>query len=209
VVKNRKGANWLCEIVNEPIEIEGKVYESDWVGTQKVFGTEEIRAALEMNSFVASLMDASEAFYTGLKLGSIVHYHNGFGSFVRCRVVRKEGKNELLPLALVGNWREHDLPHYNVYGEVDHRYYPRKIVDGETITPHASNIYEYPSFSSRPETPNPSTLPEVDLTLPPLTPEAEAKAALCRKIREINAACDLKSPEESFKRIREILEDEV
>ena len=35
---------WLCEVVNEPEEINGEMYDSDYLGRQDVFTTEDIIA---------------------------------------------------------------------------------------------------------------------------------------------------------------------
>lgn len=84
-------------------------------------------------------------FYEGLNVGAVVHYHNSFGQFVRCQVVIapvatdghgsfKKGDKVLKQVALVGNWRAHDL-HPDSY----HR---RSIREGTLMRPGAQNVYE-------------------------------------------------------------------
>ena len=37
VVKRSLGGAWLCEVVDEPIEIDGKVWTGDFAGAEKSF----------------------------------------------------------------------------------------------------------------------------------------------------------------------------
>ncbi len=72
------------------------------------------------------------------ELGSTIHYHNGFGEYVRgVVVVLPDGQRGIKPLELVGNW---DNSHAG--------YHAAKILgDNPGWQPHISNIYEHPSFT--------------------------------------------------------------
>lgn len=87
---------------------------------------------------------ASEKFYEEY-LGKTVHYHNGFGEYVRCEVVQapeevvvsriKKGEPCLKKVALVGNWRSHNLR--------PDSYHVKGCREGDLVRPHLSNVYEF------------------------------------------------------------------
>lgn len=115
----------------------------DFQGTQKVYGGEEIRAALGRAAAHDRMADAHTAFYEGLEVGATVHYHNGFGEYVRCEVVlnpndgscpNAQGSKCLKEMALVGKWREYDL-------RVD-GYHAKGVSEGRLFQAHATCIYE-------------------------------------------------------------------
>lgn len=89
------------------------------------------------------------AFYAGLSVGDTVHYHDGFGEFVRYEVVEapednagnmhregwQKGDKVLKPVALVGKWRMSDLG--------PHNYHVRKVREGEVCRMgNLDNLYE-------------------------------------------------------------------
>lgn len=94
----------------------------------------------------ASVVDE---WWDSQEVGTILHYHNSFGEFVRCEVVDgpwtsafeggREGKH-LQPIALVGEWKL-----LNPEG-----YHAKKVI---TRTggwrPAVGNIYEHPDYVSR------------------------------------------------------------
>jgi len=128
--------------------------------------------------------DESKAFFQNLPTDSIVHYHNSFSQYVRCQVTPDK---QLLPIALVGDWREFDLPRRDVNGEIYLGYHAQSIVNGEKFQPHAGNVWEYPQFDKK-RYKDPTNLPPIDLTVPPMTPEQSALASkhqFVEKIEEI------------------------
>jgi len=189
VLSKRGRDTWLCEIQNEPIEIDGKLYDSDWSGQQKAFLTKEINASIGMSNFFDQLGNEHDRFYASLKPGQTVHYHNGFQSWVRCTVVVKDGQNVLLPIALVGNWSKIDLPKRLQDGSIRLGYHCEKISNGETMTPNASNIVEH---TCKPrDGVDPSKLAPIDLSVPDMTEEQKITAdkwARIKRIKEIASA---------------------
>ena len=85
---------------------------------------------------------AHKAFYDGMNVRAVVHYHNSFGQFVRCEVVVadvdgsnfKKGDKVLKPVALVGAWRGFDLN--------PESYHRRNLTEGTLTRPGAQNVYE-------------------------------------------------------------------
>jgi hypothetical protein len=121
-------------------------------------------------------------------------------------VVKKDGENVLQPFALVGEWRDYDLPHRREdTGEVMQGYYGKMIADGKTFTPNASNLYEFNPKSSSHHGFDPTGLEALDLTVPDITPKQEETAelwALVYKVNDIINADDTQNnPAEILNRI--------
>lgn len=128
VIKKKSSDVYLCEIANETFEYNGKVFNGDYAGTQKVFLAEEINRAVNFQKVSEEIKQDCDNYYDSLTEGQIVHYHNGFGEYVRCKVNQDKG---LVPFALVGNWRSHDLPKRLADGTVHLPYYCKKIINKE------------------------------------------------------------------------------
>lgn len=163
---------------------------SDYAGTVKVFHGREIRARMALENAIDHSQQSSEDFWARQKIGTQLHYHNGFGNVVRGEVVlMKNGKKGLLPTALVGKWRPYDLPQRLADGSIHLGYHADKIAKGEAWQPHSSCVYESPDCakSYRAE-PDPRKLPALDLT-PPAAIDTEREEKV-RLIQRIKAACD-------------------
>ena len=111
--------------------------------------------------------------------GTIVHYHDGFSQYVRCEVVTGSpadwhGEEEEKPtkalkaVALVGEWKDHDLPRYGIDGKVYRGTWAENIYSGKLTYVNSSNLYESPDFS-RESRKDPTKMKPIDLTLPPPT----------------------------------------
>lgn len=170
VIGHRGADTWNCEIVNCP----------DYSGTTKVFGGEEIRASINLSNYWKKTANDSDNFYQSLKDGQIIHYSNGFGQFVRCEVKNKK----LIPIALVGAWREFDLPKRYANGEINLPYHAKQILEKNPYTPHASNLYEY-SSSLQKQHANPINLKPISLNVPEMTPEQTEIAKLWKQVEAI------------------------
>lgn len=205
VVKSVGRDAYLCEIVNEPINIGGKMIPSDFAGTRKAFMGREIAAHVASAKFWDSLEDEAERFYTSLKPNAIVHYDSGFGAYVRCRVVKEGAETKLKPIALVGDWKPHSLPRRMKDGSVYNGYHVDQIIKGETFRPHASNLYEYPTNERKHA--NPAGMMPVNLNVPDMTEAEAAKADLWKKIDAIGEYCQGGDcePETIIEAIRKIL----
>lgn len=137
VVKRKLGREaWLAAVVNEPFEAGGRKFDSDYVGTERAFLVKDIERVLRMTAVFEAHDRNSDGFYESLSAGQTVHYHNGFGEYVRCVVsVGEGGERVLRAVALVGGWSD-----YNLKPE---SYYMGKIASGEPFRPHASTVYEH------------------------------------------------------------------
>lgn len=167
-----------CVIVNEPFELpNGTVISGDYAGVRKPFFVDDVKRILEYEARLRASLDENEAWFDSLTPGQIVHYHNGFGEFVRCEVVRltedmrsgpseyKAGQTVLQPIALVGNWR-HDLPWIDDEGVERYPYHAEKVVNRTGAwRPHQSCVFESPAYSKGySRNGDPTGLPALDLT---------------------------------------------
>ena len=142
--------------------------------------TSEIQQSLAMVSMFAGFQTEHANFYESLSPGDIVHYCNGFGQYVRCEVVRQDMQNKLMPIALVGDWRPHDLPLRQRDGEIYLNHYPQMIEDRKLFDPNASNIWEH-----RQDGPDPRQMKPLDLSVPDMTADEKKVAAKWAKIKAV------------------------
>jgi hypothetical protein len=171
---------WECKILNEPIIINGRLIDGDYTGICKVFDSKDILHCVKLSESIKNSQTKSDDFYQLLSIGSIVHYHDGFGNYVRCEVVSDEydgSSPSLKPIALVGNWKSHNLPYRLANGNITNNYWYDIINEGKLFHPHSSNIFECMDFFSR-DNIDPKTLEPIDLTIPPMTKE-ESRIADC------------------------------
>lgn len=174
---------WACTVLKDP----------DHEGLVRHFSTSEIEAKLSFAKMWSDIEKKEANFWASRKAGEILHYHNGFGEYVRCRVVFDFDGTAgfgLFPLALVGTWRAHALAKRNPDGTVSYGYHARKVLgldsDG-AWQPSETCVWEN---SPRLQTENPDVpnLPPIDLSVPPLSSEEEATAKLWATIAEIRNA---------------------
>lgn len=164
----------------------------------------EVRRMVEHERAMKEMFEGPNRWYSKDKVGQIVHYHNGFGQYVRCEVVEADsirnlsdgkaiGGVALKPIALVGQWREFDLPRRKPNGEINYPYHAKSVVEGELMQPNASNLYEYDGFHDRLGI-DPRGLEPIDLTPPGMSPEDERRAALVKRIDRVRAAIENADP---------------
>jgi hypothetical protein len=197
---------WEAVIQSEPIVIDGKTYEGDYAGTVKAFLEDDIARTLQFAKACGKMGDDSDRWYAGLRFGSVVHYKHGRSEFVRCEVVLStEGKKELLPFALVGEWRKWDLPQRYEDGTIYLGYHAQQIIEKKRMHPHASNILEY---NADKRDVDPTKLKEISLEVPLMTFEQERTAACWKKVFELREALqrqEQESPEDILKRFGTLL----
>lgn len=188
VIEKRGRGTWIATITPESL---------DFVGTNKAFTTEEIEGAKAMAALWDDMHDDHDAFFASLPIGAIVHYDNGFNQFVRCEVVAStttsHGRN-LKNLALVGAWREHDLPRRMADGSIYNGYHAQQIIDGAVFEPNYTNIYEARPeeegmLRARSATIDPRDLPPIDLSVPDMSEAERVAADLVQLINDIGALC--------------------
>lgn len=158
------------EIVDEPITINGMTVPSDYAGTTDCALVAQIEKVLHNDAAMERYGDAVAQWWKSQADGTVLHYHDAFGRFVRGVVTRRNGQPELLPQALVGKWAPIDLVGRNWDGSARYGYHAKRVVEGEPWAPHASTIFEYqPSNYVRQG--DPRTMEPIDLSVP--TPSAE------------------------------------
>lgn len=171
VVEKRGRGTWIAEINAD---------ELDYAGTTGAFTTEQIEGSIRMANFWKKSSSDSDRFFDSLEPGVIVHYHNGFNQYVRCQVT---ADHQLLPVALVGEWKEYDLPKRQADGTVYLGYHAKQIAEKKTFRPHASNIWEFKGAHQTGDK-DPSQMKPWGLEVPPMTGPQKIDA---RKHQKLNA----------------------
>lgn len=169
--------------------------DEDYGGMEHAFTTKQVESAMKWARTLSALGNDHDDFFANLNPGEIVHYHNGFGDYVRCQVILGEGTsvhgddltglNVLQPIALVGEWK-HDLPRRDARGEVQLGYHAEKVINRTGAwQPSTSCVFEAPGFSG-PRGPvagrDPRDMEAIDLSVPEMD-EAEKMAAAAERMR--------------------------
>jgi len=177
-VKSRKGNLYSCYIVDCP----------DYSGVTKCFSAAEIRSQQNWDRNLNALMNDHDKYYANLKVGQVVHYHNAFGAYVRCEVVRDGVENKLKPIALVGDWSVHSLPRRERNGSIYYGTYASDIINGHLFTPSYTCIYEV--NPSKYKHSDPRKLKAIDLSVPEMTEGEKVIATGWKRIEAIKALTD-------------------
>lgn len=182
-VESVSGGIAHCVVVNEPWEHNGHTYDSDYAGHRKPFYVQDVKSAIAMAQMWEQRANEQDEFYASLVPGQIVHYNNGFGEFVRCEVIvldedlrsgpseYKAGDTVLQPVALVGAWKEYDLPHTRLDEDGVERevipYHARKVIERSGAWRASDScVFEAPGYSSSYKRQgDPTTMEPIDLTV--------------------------------------------
>ena len=179
---------WEAVIIPEAYEVAGKTMMiSDYAGTIKAFFEQEILRTIRFKEMCDKQGQDSDQWFDALPLGSVVHARDSFDAYTRCHVVLTPSGKMLQAVALVGNWRKHDLPSRYVTGEINYGYHAEKIRNVKPYRPHASHLWEYQHDKKDID---PRGLKPISLELPPLTFEEERTAHFWKIINNIRKACD-------------------
>lgn len=147
VIRFPKGDGYARYLVwsQSPLELIwleiGDKWQAD-IATLRGLRLSDVETQVRRNRFLQETVSRSTEFYDTLPVGAIVHYDNGFASFVRAVRVEGEKGHRLKPLALVGNWQAHDLPKRERDGSIRYGYQVERIREGKTFEPSASCIWE-------------------------------------------------------------------
>lgn len=210
VLRKNSYNSWECTCQNEPVVINNKSYMSDYAGSIRFFATSELSSYIESFKQLEQQKEEQRNWYNQLQVGQIVHYCNGFDNFVRCKVVSCEETKDgytrtLMPIGLVGNWKQYDLPRRLPDGEIYYGVYPDKIRRRECMNPHISNMYEHKSF--RRGNVNPQTLLAITLDVPEMLEEEKSSAKKFKILNEIRNILDSdQNPDTAIANIRNIVE---
>jgi hypothetical protein len=175
----------------------------------------DVRRQLSADRAMSAMSRSNDDFYASLEEGQTVHYDHGFGAWVRCVAVRGtdsntgEGRMVLKPLALVGDWREHDLPRRDRDGSVRWGYQVDKIREGTTMHPHESCLWESPRGAKRLKgQADPALMDPIDISGPPeMGAEEQERARLWQLVALVReaTATTLGDPREKLEAVRAIV----
>lgn len=152
--------------IDEPIVHDGMTFPSDYAGTRSSALVSEIRASLSAASFFDGIVKNHENFWASQENGTVLHYHDSFGRFIRGVVVTVDGKKALRPTAMVGAWGPFDAARRMPNGSIQLGYHARKIAEGTPFTPNEANMFESPRFTRTPKHGDPRTMEPISLALP-------------------------------------------
>lgn len=130
--------------------------------------------------------------------GQIVHYYCGDNSWIRCEV---QPDQKLKALAFVGNWSKCSLPYRSKSGEEILPHYSIIVKTNAIFFSTSSNLWEFNKTSQ-----DPTNLPEINITLPPLTEQEQENIKLWKKIQLIETNLYGDDPKTVINKIREILD---
>jgi hypothetical protein len=181
----------MYEIVGQ----KGKNFEIAWVddggdawvlpawGKKTTISGTSARSFVERKDAMARLFGAADDWWEAQQVGSILHYHNGFGQWIRGKVVEREGKKQLKPEAMVGKWDQRDLWSRRDDGTIAYGYHVEGILSDKVWQPHVSNMYEGECKTAG----NPTILPPIDLTIPELNPAEQELAGLVQLSNQVQS----------------------
>ena len=209
VVEKKPGGLYRCVSEDE--------YDGGYGGVERFFSADQISQKVSWENTLNGLHQLAEDFWASVKVGQVLHYHNGFGEFVRGVVIEEGGKKKLKPTALVGNWPQRELPSRRPNGEIYYPYHAKKVLFGgedAAWQPNDGCVYESLTYSRRNETADPATMDPIDLSVPEPTAEEALEQAKVRKLSAIGSVVSERyqtkaTPDEALEEIRRLLERPV
>ena len=196
--------------------------ENDWGITERPFGLNEARRAIAWKKEFSNAAIDTEKFWNDAVVGTVLHYHNGFQQFLRGEIVLDGDGKYFKPLALVGEWRENELPFRTAEGEIVIGYHARSVLEGKLFRPNPSSIFELmdddtksqPRFKNVTSAGGVSNLEPAILSIPEMTSEEEKSARIEKILANIPEAIsrhsgDLSSRVDALKSLVEQIEQEM
>lgn len=215
--------------IDEPYEIGGRKYPSDFAGEVRAFTGDQVRRAVAWQETIANLGRTQDDFWANRALGEELHYHDSFGRYVRGKVViltpenteertnarAALGQRGLLPTALVGDWQPRDLAYRDAEGNVKYGYHAEKIIAGNGAwQPSETCVFEGSHRPRKGE--DPRTMRPLSLDPPPARTGADAhverlvraRNQVARRVEETYRLADGDALEAHLRRLaRFLLED--
>jgi len=191
--------------------------DMDYGGMTRLFTKGQALEGLRYEAALKDITAKQNYFWESREDGEIVHYHNGFGQFVRGEIATDEnGEKTMKPIALVGNWRE--LSGRRENGEVWYDSYAKRIIDGSFFKPNSSNMWENMSDEEKSSSKydfirdaggDLESVEAKDISVPDITPEQEHEARIVKKSNELYqaAASSSTSVAERIANVRRIADE--
>ena len=179
---------WHCVIVDEPIEINGATYPGDYAGVTDVFTSNRILAEIRSAMFMADLARRDKEEADAYPAGTLVHGEAARGRWIRGTVVDTPDGKKIRCEALVGDWQPHDLPRRHADGSIGEGGFHAKAVAAGDLRPLAPRTIYESGEDRYADWDDPTGMDPVDLTVPPMTAEEQARAAKVRRCIAIGDA---------------------
>lgn len=179
---------WHCVIVNEHIEIDGTTYDGDYAGVTDVFTSDRILTQVRTDLLFADLARRDKEEADAYPAGTVVHGAIRRNRWIRGTVVDTPDGKKIRCDALVGDFPDHDLPRRHADGTVgEGGFHAKAVATGDLRPLGPSTIHE--SGNDRfADWDDPTGMDPVDLTVPPMTAEEQARAAKVRRCIAIGTA---------------------
>lgn len=178
--------------LGDKIEIEVSDVGDAWVlpawGKKARIARSKVEGFLRQRDAWAEMATQEADWWAQQLVGTVVHYYNGFNQYVRGAIIVHEGEKKMMPIAMVGDWREHDLPRRQPDGSIDYGYHAGQIANQTPMRPNASNMYECPDHGKRGD--DPRKMRPVLFAVPEMTEAQQKLAILTKKIEAIRAMLD-------------------
>jgi hypothetical protein len=146
-------------------------------GRRTTITARQAMAFLAQRDAWTALGQRHENWWAKQQIGATVHYHNGFGEYVRGVVVEDGGEKKMRPTALVGNWKhQRDIYTRSPDGTVTPGYHAKQIQEGTPFQPNEGNMVESPTFKLVGA--DPRTMTPISLEVPPMTIDQENLAKI-------------------------------
>lgn len=175
------GRHVRAVVVNEPIELNGVTIDSDHAGTVKSFLVRDVETKITADLHRLAYRDhvtaEADRFWNTVAVGTTLHIHNGFDTWIRGSVVLDAGQKRFMPESLVGAWSKSDLPQRRPDGTTYLPYMVARIANKESSIPNLSNVFESGQMRHKPTHESPATLPAICLDLPEVTADERADHA--------------------------------
>lgn len=142
------------------IEVTGKFIlaesdnDPDWGVVEKAYTVRQAEGLIGWSRDEDARTRKHADFWKDLVADQVIHYHNGFGEWVRGVVVVVNGERRLQPTALVGKWNDGTWP-----------YYWAMIKRGNGAwQPNVGNVYESGEWGRGDSHGDPRTMESLDFT---------------------------------------------
>lgn len=136
--------------------------------------------------------DTARQVYCGLPAGVIVHMNIGHDRFVSAEIVEKDlhtYETALRPIALVGAWAKHELPHRTRDGHVHIGTYASYVLHRKELNPPVDDLYETPLYRladrNEREGVDPRGMWPLDLNVPPFDEHEQRRLERWAQVKQI------------------------
>lgn len=194
--------------LDDPIELNSKVYPGDYDGMVKDFLLSDVESLVKHErswaKMAVQMSHEEDDFWSAAQPGQVLHLSHFGSAFIRGHVVVDDQQKKFVPTALVGDWNEVYLPRRKADGSIFHPYHVQQINERAAYRPNHTNFYE---ANPQRHKVDPTSFEEVDLTLPEPTAQEQKEFDREALLNALRATIDdyTISAEERIAKVRNIV----